>query len=67
MITVLTKNDCVQCTYTKKKLEEANAQFHEINITEQEAIQGLLKSIGITHMPVVLWTGFSPDKIRAIA
>lgn len=46
-ITVFTKNDCAQCTATKKMLTENNLKFTEINVEEHEHVIDILKMANI--------------------
>lgn len=66
MITILTTNDCVQCTYTKKKLDEVHVSYREINVSEDEQAKHLLRIAGITQMPVVMWSGFKMEHLRGL-
>lgn len=73
-ITVFTKNDCAQCTATKKMLTENNLKFTEINVEEHEHVIDILKMANIYSMPAVAvdtfengWTGFRPDRIEEVA
>lgn len=69
-ITVYTTSSCVQCTATKKKLNQLGIRYTEIPVTDQIAEE--LRTNGFTGLPVVAtdtssWQGFRPDKIREIA
>lgn len=68
-ITVFSKNNCMQCKMTKRFLEEAGADFEEINIDEQPEKVDYVKSLGFTAAPVieageVVFSGFQPDKLK---
>lgn len=73
-ITVFTKNDCAQCTATKKMMAEKGIEFTEINVEEHEHVFDILKMANIYSMPAVVvdtfengWTGFRPDRIEELA
>ena len=64
MVTVFSKNNCIQCKMTKRFLEEHNIAFIEHNN---------LKAEGFLATPVVklpdgnAFTGFRPDRLLAFA
>lgn len=73
MVTVFSKNNCIQCKMTKKFLTEHHIKFVEHNIDEQpEYIQGL-KAEGFMATPVVKlpdgnsFSGFRPDRLAQLA
>lgn len=73
MIKVYTKNHCMQCEYTKKKLIDLGLPFIEINLEEQEGALDEVKAMGFQSMPVVVpgdgeepFFGFRPDKLGKI-
>lgn len=51
---VFTKNICIQCEYTKKKLTQSGIPFKEINIEEHPIARAMLSSYGYSSVPVVL-------------
>lgn len=70
MITVYTKNKCIQCTMTKRMLKENNIDFKEVLADEKEI--GFIKSLGIKSLPAVflddrpVFSGFSPSNIKLL-
>lgn len=72
MITVYTKNRCVQCSQTKKYLKQNDITFKEVNIEYDEQERSRLLEEGWLAMPVVKiengesWSGFRPDKLTEI-
>lgn len=75
MIKVYTKNNCMQCEFTKRKLDEYKIPYEVINVEEdQEALNDLLNE-DLRSMPVVsrdgtldnVFTGFRPEKIKELA
>ncbi len=71
MITVYSKNNCMQCKMTKKFLEQHGANFQEINIDEHPEKVDYVKSIGFTSAPVIeadnlVFSGFQPAKLKEL-
>ena len=72
-VTVYTKNNCVQCVRTKKKLKAQNIEFSEVNIEESPAAYDFItQDLGYKSAPVVCledgshWAGYQPEKISEI-
>ncbi|MCS6712225.1 glutaredoxin-like protein NrdH [Brachybacterium sp. EF45031] len=71
-ITVYSKPLCVQCDATKRALTKAGLAFDVVDITEDADALARVKSLGYVQAPVVItgddhWSGFRPDKIKALA
>ncbi len=71
MITVYSKNNCMQCKMTKKFLEQHGANFQEINIDEYPEKVDYVKSLGFTSAPVIeadnlVFSGFQPAKLKEL-
>ncbi|HEQ1040746.1 TPA: glutaredoxin-like protein NrdH [Streptococcus pyogenes] len=71
MITVYSKNNCMQCKMTKKFLEQHGANFQEINIDEHPEKVYYVKSLGFTSAPVIetdnlVFSGFQPAKLKEL-
>lgn len=71
MITVYSKNNCMQCKMTKKFLEQHGANFQEINIYEHPEKVEYVKSLGFTSAPVIeadnlVFSGFQPAKLKEL-
>lgn len=71
MITLYSKNNCMQCKMTKKFLEQNGATFQEINIDEYPEKIDYVKSLGFTAAPVIesdqmVFSGFQPTKLKEI-
>jgi glutaredoxin-like protein NrdH len=72
MVTVYTKNNCVQCDATKRHLDKLSIPYETININDNpEALDNLI-SLGYRSAPVVVadndsWAGYMPDKIDKLA
>lgn len=76
MVRVYGKPQCVQCEYTKKKLEANEIPYVYHDITADDEARQLVEETGRTQLPMVIaetesktqmWYGFSPDKIRALS
>ena len=73
MVTIYSKNDCVQCKMTKKFLDQHKVEYNEINLDEQPEFIENLKAEGFLATPVVklpdgnAFTGFRPDRLSALA
>lgn len=71
MITVYSKNNCMQCKMTKKFLEQHGANFQEINIDEHPEKVDYVKSLGFTSAPVIeadnlVFSGFQPARLKEL-
>jgi len=76
-ITVFTKPSCVQCTYTKRKLDQMGISYDTIDVSLDEAALEKVKNLGYLTAPVVLvsengedtqhWGGFQPDRLATLA
>ncbi|MGT2715536.1 glutaredoxin-like protein NrdH [Streptococcus respiraculi] len=69
MITVYSKNDCVQCKMTKRFLDQHQVPFKEINLDEQPEFIEHVKSLGFSAAPVIEtetenFSGFQPGKLK---
>ena len=76
-ITVFEKNNCIQCTQTKKWLVKNSIPFNTANVeTDNEALQYVL-NLGYKAAPVIVvtddnqesaehWSGFNPDKLETL-
>ena len=73
MVTVFSKNNCIQCTMTKRFLEQHHVNFIEHNIDEQPEFVDALKQEGFKATPVVklpngsAFTGFRSDMLKQLA
>ncbi len=75
MVTVFSKNACVQCKQTKMFLEARGIPFIEKNIEENDEYHAEAKLYGFKAAPVVVpdeslglnaWAGFRPDELRKL-
>ncbi|KAE8764719.1 glutaredoxin-like protein NrdH [Georgenia thermotolerans] len=71
-ITVYSKPSCVQCDATYRALNKQGLEYEVVDITvDPEALESV-KALGYQQAPVVFadgdhWSGFRPDKIKALA
>lgn len=72
MITLYTKDNCVQCKATERLLKQLNIKYLEINIEHNEKVRERLKSMDIKQMPALfrngkfLFSGFRPDEVKKL-
>lgn len=73
MITIYSKNNCIQCKMTKRYLAAHDVAFTEINIDEHPDAVAILKAKGFSSVPVVMRdneepiVGFAPDRLKSWA
>lgn len=79
-ITVYTKPGCVQCDMTKRKLDELDLYYEEIDLEDNQEELETLKQLGFLSAPVVLvddggvykpeilesWAGYQPENLSAL-
>ena len=70
-VTVYTKPSCVQCNATKRALAKAGLAYREVDLTQDAEALETVKAMGYQSAPVVFaggehWSGFRPDKIKAL-
>ncbi|MGQ7373295.1 glutaredoxin-like protein NrdH [Streptococcus suis] len=71
MVTIYSKNDCVQCKMSKKFLDQHNVAYTEINLDEQPEYIEHVKSLGFSAAPVIeteneVFSGFQPAKLKSL-
>lgn len=71
MVTIYSKNDCVQCKMSKKFLDQHNVAYTEINLDEQPEYIEHVKNLGFSAAPVIeteneVFSGFQPTKLKAL-
>ncbi|MFC4652479.1 glutaredoxin-like protein NrdH [Lactococcus nasutitermitis] len=71
MITVYSKNNCMQCKMVKKWLDEHSVAFNEINIEEQPEYVQTVLDMGYRAAPVVTngtvsFSGFRPSELAKL-
>jgi glutaredoxin-like protein NrdH len=70
-VQVYCRPDCIQCEYTKKKLDEYHIPHIDIDVTLHEPARLMLREEGIKQLPYVVagaqtWNGFQYDKLRGL-
>lgn len=71
-ITVYTKPACVQCNATYKALDKSGLEYTVVDITTNDEARDYVMGLGYLQAPVVVagddhWSGFRPDRIKALA
>ncbi|UGT63872.1 glutaredoxin-like protein NrdH [Nocardia asteroides] len=71
-ITVYTKPACVQCNATYKALDKAGVDYSIVDISQNDDARDFVMALGYLQAPVVVagedhWSGFRPDRIKALA
>lgn len=71
MVTIYSKNDCVQCKMSKKFLDQHNVAYTEINLDKQPEYIEHVKSLGFSAAPVIeteneVFSGFQPAKLKSL-
>lgn len=69
MVTIYSKNDCVQCKMSKKFLDQHGVKYKEINLDEQPEFIDHVKGLGFSAAPVIetendVFSGFQPAKLK---
>ena len=72
LITIYTKNNCMQCVATKNIMDKQGLAYQLINLDDQPEAIDNLKALGYRQLPVVMadedhWNGFRPDKLMRLA
>jgi len=70
-VLIYTKPNCVNCEKTKNEFKSLNISYDEIDITKDKEALMRIKQAGFREAPVIFtendsWSGFNPEKIRAI-
>ncbi|EKF25230.1 nrdH-redoxin [Mycolicibacterium hassiacum DSM 44199] len=72
-VTVYTKPACVQCNATFKALDKHGISYEKVDITVDSEARDYVMALGYLQAPVVVvnqdehWSGFRPDRIKALA
>lgn len=72
MPVVYTLPSCVQCTATKRRMDQKGIEYETVDLSTDEAASDFVKSLGYAAAPVVVageshWSGYVPDLIDALA
>ena len=72
-ITVYSKPNCMQCTFTKKFLDEKDISYTTYDVYENEKALKTVKDLGFQSLPVVVidgekpFFGFRPELLEKLA
>ena len=71
MITVYSKQNCDQCTMTKKYLDSLGVDYTHGDVTTDAEALDKVKGLGYSQMPVVeadgeFWSGFQPERLAEL-
>lgn len=71
IITIYTRNNCVQCHATKRAMESRGVAFEMVNVDSVPDAAETLRAKGFRQLPVVIagetsWSGFRPDMINRL-
>ena len=72
MVTIYSKNNCVQCKMTKRFLDTNHVEYREINLAAQPEYIEHVKSLGFNAAPVIqtatdAFSGFQPNKLKQLS
>lgn len=73
MVVLYSKDNCMQCDFTKKFLEDKGIPYEVKPVDKNEALLEEVKTLGFSSLPVVLakglepFNGFRPDKLNQLA
>lgn len=70
-ITVYSKQDCVQCNSTYKKLDKDGHVYQVVDMEKDPEALAYVRSLGHQRAPVVVigdehWSGFNPGKLSKV-
>lgn len=72
MVTLLSKDGCVQCTATKRKLDQLGVDYKERNMSHDAEALSLAKELGHLQAPIVIprdgqsWSGYDPGRLERL-
>jgi glutaredoxin-like protein NrdH len=69
---IYTKPACVQCNATKREFDKLELEYDLVDITADPDARDLALGLGYLSAPIVVtaddhWSGFRPDRIKALA
>jgi len=73
MTVLYTKENCVQCSMTKRMMDKLGVEYTEVDIIANPEELNKLIEMGFRAAPVVMtpegeyFAGFQPDKITSLA
>ena len=71
MVTVFSKNNCMQCNMVKKWLTDKSVQYKEINIDDEPQYIEEIKAMGFMAAPIIVkdevsFSGFRPTELAKL-
>ncbi len=71
-ITIYSKPRCVQCDATYRAFDKLGVSYEVIDVSVDQESLDYIVSLGYMQAPVVVtpaghWSGFRPDRIKAVA
>lgn len=71
-VTVYTKPACVQCTATKRKLDQLGVEYDTIDLLTTEGALEKVRALGFQQAPIVItdsdsWSGYQPERLSNLA
>ena len=74
MLTVYSKQNCIQCEMTKMWLDQNKIQFESVDVSEHPEKLEEIKLNGFQQLPVVTldkylenaWSGFNVDRLEEL-
>ncbi|MBF6625725.1 glutaredoxin-like protein NrdH [Aerococcaceae bacterium zg-BR9] len=71
-VTVYSKPNCMQCSFTKKFLDDNAIDYTMIDVYEDDTALTKVKELGFQSLPVVVidgeepFFGFRPDRLESL-
>lgn len=59
-LTIYSKDNCSQCSFTKRFLKDHQISYQEVNVLEDQEALAHIQSLGFHSLPVVEGPGFTP-------
>lgn len=71
-ITIYSKPRCVQCDATYRAFDKLGVSYEIVDVSADRDALDYIVSLGYMQAPVVVtpddhWSGFRPDRIKAVA
>jgi glutaredoxin-like protein NrdH len=72
MVQVYGKPQCIQCEYTKKRMDANDGPYEYHDVTADDQARMIVEQSGQMQLPFVIaddesWHGFKDDKIKKLA
>ena len=70
MVTIYSKQNCMQCKFTKNWLEKHEIEYLELDCTKDTDYLDEVRNLGFSALPVIVidgheaFYGFNPDKLE---